>query len=268
MTPDQLAEKIRQTRPIELVSTKPGVSTRRWIVEGDIGLTERDLIPYATERIAIAERAAADPEIRSFGLMAMESEGKIVRWERGLVLDYCVWKPSFVDDAEYEAVVRDMAFATADWSAICGVRFRHAAQHDTDEQLQRGDVLFPVIRHPGGGNTVAMAFFPTSPPEERTVWVFDGHFAREPAFAPVGVLRHELGHVLGFRHEHIAPEAPDLFEPESLEHIIRLTPYNPTSVMHYVMGSVGDPRLQFTDHDRSGAVRVYGAPDSDFDFKH
>ncbi len=72
--------------------------------------------------------------------------------------------------------------------------------------------------------------------------------------------------MLGFRHEHIRPEAPDLFNPESLEHTVEITEYDPRSVMHYVARGVGNPQFAFTKLDRQGARKVYGGPDSEFEF--
>jgi hypothetical protein len=70
----------------------------------------------------------------------------------------------------------------------------------------------------------------------------------------------------GFRHEHIRPEVPEFFNPESLEHTIELTKYDPKSVMHYLGKNVGDPKLRFTKNDKQGARLVYGGPDAEYSF--
>jgi hypothetical protein len=79
-------------------------------------------------------------------------------------------------------------------------------------------------------------------------------------------MRHELGHSLGFRHEHIRADRPDLFDPESTEHTVAITAYDPRSVMHYVAGGLGDPQLRFTKLDRAGARQIYGGPFTEFSF--
>jgi hypothetical protein len=158
-----------------------------------------------------------------------------------------------------------MKLATAAWEGMCGVKFLYKSELDSKE-ISLGEVSFPVVRQNGGGTTIAMAFFPNSPIDERLVYVFDGFYNKAPgSFDPTGVLRHELGHALGFRHEHIVPEAPDYFVPEDTNHIHRLTDYDPQSVMHYVGPGVGNPKLEFTTSDRVGAVDVYGRPHSQFD---
>lgn len=68
------------------------------------------------------------------------------------------------------------------------------------------------------------------------------------------MLRHELGHVLGFCHEHILSGTPADCPGDAEE--VPLFPfgaYDPKSVMHYFCGGVGNPRLTFTARDKRGA---------------
>jgi hypothetical protein len=70
-----------------------------------------------------------------------------------------------------------------------------------------------------------------------------------------GILRHELGHTLGFRHEHTRPEAGTCFEDTAWR---ALTAYDASSVMHYPQCNgtqTGD--LVLTDLDRQGATALY-----------
>ena len=78
------------------------------------------------------------------------------------------------------------------------------------------------------------------------------------------MLRHELGHVLGFRHEHIRVEAPAACPDEDIADISILTGYDPKSVMHYFCGSVGNKKLLITDLDVVGSQKLYGPPLSVF----
>ncbi|MFI5892245.1 matrixin family metalloprotease [Actinoplanes sp. NPDC051513] len=267
ITTNELVDKIKASAPtVQLELKHFGISATRFVVEGDIGIAEAAVPAYAARRIEIASAAQADPDADRQGLLGIERDGRTLRWRPGTKLTYAVWRPTFPTDAEHEKVVDGMAAATAAWQSICGFEFEYVPAKDTDENLQFGDVSFPVVRQDGGGNTIAMAFFPDDPVNQRLVWVFDGYFSGNGGFDPVGVLRHELGHVLGFRHEHIRPEAPDLFNPESLEHTVEITAYDPTSVMHYVAPGIGDPQLRFTEADRTGARVVYGGPYSEFSF--
>lgn len=250
---------------VDVACEAMGIAATYRIVEGDRALRDHDVLTYASERVAIANAATKGVEPRR-GLIAIESNGRILRWQRGKTLEYCVWRPSFTAASEYDDVVRSVARACADWSGICGARFSHRADLDNEPAFKPNQDVFAVLRAKGGGTTIALAFFPDWKDQERVVWIRDGYFAEQPVFDPVGVLRHELGHVLGFRHEHIAPEAAHLFNPEDSKHIKPLTPYDKRSVMHYLGVGVGDRELQFTEHDRTGAATVYGLPDSRFTF--
>jgi hypothetical protein len=88
-----------------------------------------------------------------------------------------------------------------------------------------------------------------------------------------GTFAHELGHILGFRHEHIRPEALqppfsyDCFdEPVSEGYdpwrtIPGATQYDPESVLHYGTGRCGPLRdFALTDTDRAAAHLVYESP--------
>lgn len=268
ITTDQLVTKIEEQSPrVVLKCPELGIKTERLVVEGDIGLGIDQVIPYAARRIEIAQAVEEDPSAETQGLLAIERNGKILRWRRGKRLTYCVRRATFGSDEEYAAAVDGIRAATSDWAAICGVAFDYDAGKDHDPNFKLGDVDFPVVRQTGGGTLIALAFFPDKPVPDRIVWVFDGYFSAAPgAYDRVGVMRHELGHVLGFRHEHIRPEAPHLFNPESTEHTLALSTYDPTSVMHYVTQGVGDPMLRFTELDKAGARTVYGGSDVEFSF--
>jgi hypothetical protein len=110
------------------------------------------------------------------------------------------------------------------------------------------------------GHYIAVAFLPYHPPSRRTIFIGPSFFSPNLGLNQVGVLRHELGHVLGFRHEHIRSGAPPVCPDEPLDHIIDLTKYDPRSVMHYFCGNVGSSET-ITELDRQGARLVYGPPD-------
>ena len=117
-----------------------------------------------------------------------------------------------------------------------------------------------------GGRFIAAAFFPNDPPARRRVLIDPSFFDPDLQFDPVGGLRHELGHVLGFRHEHIRSGAPPACPQEDTFDTVDLTQYDPQSVMHYFCGGVGSPDLAITEVDRKGAQRVYGLPRGSFAF--
>lgn len=245
------------------------------VAEGDLLLDTDQLELYAAQQEALASmrRAEALAAVRPIneiggsaprGLVGILSGGRMVRWRDGLELSYCVLRSTFGSDVEYEGVVTDMANATAAWEATCGVSFEHLAQHDGSATVAVPDVLFTVRKLDAGGQFIAAAFFPNDPPVRRRVLIDPSYWLT--SFDRVGVLRHELGHVLGFRHEHIRSGAPAACSNEDLTDTIDLTDYDPQSVMHYFCGGVGSQELRITTVDRDGAQRLYGLPFEQFLF--
>lgn len=77
----------------------------------------------------------------------------------------------------------------------------------------------------------------------------------EPAFDHSGP-GHELGHTLGFRHEHTRPEAGTCFEDNNWR---PLTPYDSASIMHYPQCNGTSDDLSFTASDAAGVRALYGS---------
>lgn len=239
-----------------------------WLVEGDLLMDEDDLWVYAFER---AEMDADEQGESKEGLTAaIGADKRIIRWRQGKVLTYFVRRSAFADDAQYQTVANNLRKAAAAWESKCGVRFRYLAELDTAQNVGPDAALFDVrgVRPDQvtekTKNTLASAFFPDSPVDRRHVWVFPKYFT-QAEFDPVGVFRHELGHVLGFKHEHTrSPSAMDCGD-EKFEKAKPMTPYDSKSVMHYLCGGGGDKSLSITEIDKLGAQRVYGLPFVDVD---
>ena len=102
---------------------------------------------------------------------------------------------------------------------------------------------------------IARAFFPSSPKRSRNVLVDDSIWT-SGSWTPANILGHELGHTLGFRHEHTRPEAGTCFEDNNWR---PLTPYDSSSIMHYPQCNGTSSNLSMTATDRQGAATLYGS---------
>jgi hypothetical protein len=247
-----------------------------WRVEGDYLLDVDQLFVYTQQQEALREAArlgedaAGTAEVAlSDSFVGVSSElvgilqgSKIVRWSPGTALTYCVLRNTFTDQAQYEEVVANMQAATRAWEETCGINFEYRNDLDASDSL-RPPVVFPVRQIDASGAFIAAAFFPNDIANRRRLLIDPSYFTT--GFDHVGVLRHELGHTLGFRHEHIRSLAPRVCPDEDTTAIIELGAYDPKSVMHYFCGGVGSRDLAITDVDRAGSQKVYGPPLTSFE---
>jgi hypothetical protein len=183
------------------------------------------------------------------------------RWSdaQKMNLTYCV-SPAFGDD--HHAVVSAMQAAGSDWAGAAAVRFIYHGEEDQACTSANDRVLFEVV--PVSGTSYnARSFFPSSVAKgDHEIRVDMENIAQSQHKSLHGVLAHELGHVLGFRHEHARPESNGVCAEGPGWRA--LTPYDPESVMHYnaespCAGSNGGD-YHLSSLDRAGAAALYGSP--------
>ena len=170
-------------------------------------------------------------------------------------LTYCI---SNNFGANKQAVITAMANATGAWAAVANVKYTYLPAQDANCTASNNNVTFDVNPVNVNGQYLARSFFPANPRSSRNVLIDNTSFG-DPNTPLAGILRHELGHTLGFRHEHTRPEAGTCFEDNNWR---ALTPYDSSSVMHYPQcnGTGSFSSLVLTQMDADGAAALYGPP--------
>jgi len=231
--------------------------TGYYIVDGDeLVEDEAGLRAYYDAVLAPASGdGTGDIASTRHGLAVNRINGADDRWtsSRAQNLTYCVSSASF--GSRYQTVVNAMANAAAAWENVSGVNYVHDSSQDGNCNAGNSAELFDV-RQVSGQPYTARAFFPSNGRSQREVLIDSTAFGNLGRITLTGVLRHELGHTLGFRHEHIRPGAGGVC-PEGGSYRA-LTTYDSASVMHYPQcngSNSGD--LRITSRDASGAASLY-----------
>ena len=225
----------------------------KYIVDGDTPIDDRK---HLEEFFDTKVRQLHRPDHRMGELIVNQSGGVDTVWDdtQKLNLSFCVSRGF---GTRYDAVVIAMENAANAWEKVADINFVHDTSHDANCTAVNSQVLFDV-RPVSGVSYLARAFFPDDSRASRNVLIADSSFTLDPNgnLSLVGILRHELGHTLGFRHEHTRPNAGTCFEDTNWR---PLTDYDEFSTMHYPQcNGGGDWSLALTDSDESGAACLYG----------
>ncbi|AGC41881.1 putative lipoprotein [Myxococcus stipitatus DSM 14675] len=226
-----------------------------WIFDGDQAVgSEAELRAYFETYVAATATTRGGLAVYNTQGVSNPSSEYDVKWGAALKMNltYCV---SNTFGANKARVVTAMNAATAAWEATARVNFIYDATLDATCTAAQAGVVFDVRPVNSGGQYLARAFFPNSGRPARNVLIDNTAFGNIAPYTLTGVLRHELGHVLGFVHESNRCPGGGL-------NWRALTVYDSASVMHYPQAggqctgtNAGD--LVLTALDKQGARALY-----------
>jgi serralysin len=224
-----------------------------YVINGDeavVGL--EGLREYFTRRV---RGGVGELGTREDALTASCSNGVYNKWSAAAALNltYCVSRAGF--GSRYSLVVSALNTAMAGWESVANVNFIHLSQYDDSCTASQAGVVFDVRPVNTGGQYVARAFFPNAPRSSRNLLIDNTAFAATSPFPLAGLLRHELGHVLGFVHEYVRVTTSGCYDTSSG---CPLTVYDRDSIMHYPQcGGSANSGLGFSTLDQQGAAAYY-----------
>jgi hypothetical protein len=220
-----------------------------YVVNGDEpALDDAALYEYYEAYLAGATGIAK----RSDPLTINVVNGAWDRWPSGQVLTYCI--SNKFSASRKAALVQAIQDAGAEWAAAGNISFQYVPAQDGNCTNRNNNVTFNV-KSVCRGQYLASAFFPSYARRSRELSVDCTAFGNIAPWTLAGIMRHELGHTIGFRHEHVRAPGNPCPEGGSFE---GLTPYDSDSVMHYpqCQGTQGGD-LVLTASDRAGAAVAY-----------
>jgi hypothetical protein len=225
---------------------------RQYVVNGDEPEDSTGSLRQFYDRMVASDDSRKTTEE---GLVVNTVSGKDDKWNasQALNLTYCV---STKFGSSQANVINAMNQGTALWeSASSKVNFTYVPSANSSCTVRNNAVVFSV-EPTNTTQYIARAFFPSSTDRNRNILVNASSLMSSGSWTPGNIMGHELGHTLGFRHEHTRPEAGTCFEDNNWR---PLTPYDSASIMHYPQCNGTSDDLSFTSSDGAGVRALYGS---------
>lgn len=229
-----------------------------YVVEGDLLIrSERALRDYYEATYALGDDEEGEGlSSTEQGLSINQFDGRDDIYNSGtqLNLTYCV-STAFhsISATKHGEIVSALATAASRWEAIVHANFTYVSAQDGSCTNTNTNVWFNV-RPSGQNDGWSFAFFPHEARAHRELVV--GNLS-----GGADLMTHELGHILGFRHEHGRSEFPGAGCAEG--GLRPITGYDSGSVMHYPSWATcggTSSTYAISRRDRIGAQDVFAPP--------
>ena len=226
-----------------------------YIVEGDLLIhSEQELRDYYETTFARDDGDGLGSTASPLSINQFDGRDDIYTHGTQLNLTYCVSTAfNSISSTKHAEIVSALATAAARWEAVVHVDFTYVSAQNASCNNTNTNVWFNVS--PSGRNdTWSFAFFPHQPRAQRQLRVGDQSGGAD-------LMTHELGHILGFRHEHGRSEYPGTGCSEG--GMRPITGYDSGSVMHYPSwATCGGTASTYaiSRRDRIGAQDVFFPP--------
>ncbi|KAI1380025.1 hypothetical protein F4677DRAFT_302085 [Hypoxylon crocopeplum] len=187
-------------------------------------------------------RCKTEPNSTSSIFVGVKHGGKIHRWVPGSTITFNANCESFPDLPYATYAARCLERAANEWHKDdLGVQFRRVP----DDKPAVFQLMYSSQAY--SDDEVASAFFPSDPPAKRQLYVYGKAFSKDNHEWMTNAFCHELGHIIGLRHEFAQLHERDLPSKQ-------LGKTNRLSIMNY-FGHLSQFRIQDTDYD--GVRRLY-----------
>ncbi|KAK4223341.1 putative matrix metallo proteinase-11 protein [Podospora fimiseda] len=232
---DQIADVIGQDS-LHTVSPKPAPTTPPTVPIPPSD-PDDDFVPPCITQTPIPK--ALQAKKKNLGAIIVGLNRECPRWVPGSVLKWVVLREGFKTPADADYAAQHLNMACQKWNELdVGVKFEWVKD--------AADASFALWFGGSQGNVLASAFFP-NPNDLNMMLVYSAAFAMPKWKANLWkVFTHELGHVLGLRHEFALDKDPQTGEVREAFKSVQLGPRNENSVMAY---GRNPPEIQQSDVD-------------------
>jgi hypothetical protein len=203
--------------------------------DNDLSISASKYMCATQESLPVSLPTSADPLSIWIGF-----GGKIPRWKKGQVVQFAAFAGGYPTPMHAVFAAYKLNEAAIQWNSLnIGVTFKWVTKLE--------DAAFVLAYGGDSGSVLARAFFPNSN-DLNTLFVYKKAFETGISPYQTNIFLHELGHVLGLRHEFAALEGG----------AVQFWPENPRSVMSYTF----PPNIR--DSDETGTKAFYDYTASQF----